>query len=329
MAEQRVILCPGQGAQRVGMGRAWFDADPQAAQTFGAADEILADRFDKPLSELCFSGPSELLNRTDVAQPALFTVGVACFQGWLGDEDRVAPLATAGLSLGEYTALHVAGALSFEDGLRAVALRGRAMQEAAEASPGAMVALTGADAQQARDLCDQVLQGADSPAGGDETLVPANFNAPGQIVISGSAAACERAIEAAQGMGLRAARLPVAGAFHSPLMQPAADRLAKALERIEIRPPACPVLANATGRPHGADEPGGEASPAGVRQRLVEQLTTPVRWEECCRWLVANARGAYHELAPGSVLAGLMRRIDRSVKVSTHDRPESEQDKPE
>jgi len=312
MTEPAVILCPGQGAQRVGMGRAWFDAAPIAAQTFGAADRILNTALGGHLSDLCFSGPADRLNSTRIAQPALYVSAVASFQALVGDDEPTI-VAAAGLSLGEYTALHIAGALSFEDGLRLVALRGQAMQDAADALPGGMVALIGADEAQARDLCARVTVGRP-----DLVLVPANFNAPGQIVISGSAEACDRAVELAVGAGLRASRLPVAGAFHSPLMKPAADRLAEALAGVPIAEPRLPVLSNVTGEPHT----GGAGDFAdSVRAALVAQLTRPVRWDECGRWLAANVQGAYHELAPGKTLAGLMRRIDRSIKVISHDEP--------
>lgn len=316
MSERRVILCPGQGAQAIGMGKAWFDASAQAAQTYGAADQILADELDARLSEICFTGPEERLNRTDIAQPAIFATSIACHQAML-DRNDVSPSdfdACAGLSLGEYTALHVAGAISFTDGLRLVALRGRAMQEAAEAEDGGMVALIGADEAKATEICEA--------AAGGQILVLANFNAPGQIVLSGHGSACDRAVEQASNFGVRASRLSVAGAFHSPLMAPAADRLAAALEKTDIEPPNCPVVSNVTARPHGSGPDADVDIIDGIRRRLIEQLTAPVRWEQSCRWLAENVAGEYHELAPGKVLAGLMRRIERSVKVTSHDQPD-------
>jgi [acyl-carrier-protein] S-malonyltransferase len=208
----------------------------------------------------------------------------------------------------------------FESGLELVALRGRAMQDAADAiraqdgSPGSgMVALIGADESQASQICN-LARGAD-------VLVAANFNAPGQVVISGSIGACRRAIEIAAEHGLRAAPLPVAGAFHSPLMEPAAARLAAALANTPMRPPACPVASNVTGRAHETAPDSGRSIVDVIRLRLVEQLTMPVRWDEGCRWLAANVRGTWHELAPGKTLTGLMRRIDKTIKVETHDEP--------
>jgi [acyl-carrier-protein] S-malonyltransferase len=310
MSSPMVILCPGQGAQAVGMGKAWFDASPEAKALFGEADRILGSRLGAPLSQLCFDGPADRLNQTDVSQPAIFTASIACWKGMLAamgfGNGEASIAATAGLSLGEYTALVLGGAMSFEDGLELVTLRGQAMQQAAEASPGGMVALIGADETQALDVCER--------ARGGDVLVCANFNAPGQIVLSGHKTACERAATVAGEMGLRATVLTVAGAFHSPLMQPAADRLAAALAKTTIAAPRATVVSNVTALPHTAD--GGS-----IRQRLVEQLTSPVRWSQSCQWLTANVKAEYHELAPGKTLAGLMRRIDKNTKVINHEEP--------
>ena len=307
MSEQRIILCPGQGAQRPGMGKAWFDASPDAARVFGAADEILADRFGERLSRLCFEGPAEELNKTSVSQPAIFVTSVACRQAMLAAGEPPASY-LAGLSLGEYTALHLAGVMSFADALELVTLRGAAMQDAAEASDGTMLALMGAEEDDARAICNDAAQGG--------VLVPANFNAPGQIVLSGDTDACARAAELAATKGFRATALTVAGAFHSAHMAPAADRLAAALEKTTIHEPRCTVLSNVTGVPH---EPDG----ASIRARLVEQLTQPVRWDRCGRWLADHASGEYHELAPGKVLTGLMRRIERTIRPEPHDEPQT------
>ncbi len=323
-----VLLCPGQGAQALAMGRAWHDASPEARAVFDDAERILGSRLGAPLRSLCFDGPADTLNRTDASQPAIFTVSVACLRAlcaaWAVSPDELPLAATAGLSLGEYTALHAAGAIAFADALELVTLRGRAMQDAAEATPSGMVALIGADEAQARAVCDT--------ARAADILVCANFNAPDQVVLSGATAACECAVKAAESVGLRAQPLPVAGAFHSPLMAPAAERLAEALARTTIRPPRCPVLSNVTGLPHAAASDtiqGGTGVPPvpkaladSIRLRLVEQLTQPVRWADCARWLAANtAAAAMHELAPGRTLAGLMRRIDRGLKVEAHDVP--------
>jgi [acyl-carrier-protein] S-malonyltransferase len=306
MTPGTVLLCPGQGAQAIGMGVKWRGTSSTAAEVFSAADQIVGSRFDKSLSELCSDGPDTLLNRTDVAQPAIYVAGVACARALFGNAGPADLVATAGLSLGEYTALHLAGVFTFEEGLELVLLRGRAMQDAAEAVPSGMVALVGADEAQASAVCEKAAQG--------DVLVPANFNAPGQVVVSGGLAACDRAVTVASEMGLRATKLAVAGAFHSPIMRPAAERLAAKLEVTPMLPPRCTVVSNVTGQAHTTD-------PASIRARLVEQLTQPVRWSEGCTWLAANFSGPYRELAPGRVLSGLFRRIDRNVKVESHDEP--------
>ncbi len=293
------------------MGKGWFDASPDAARTFGAADEIVGDRFGAKLSTLCFDGPVDALNRTDIAQPALFVAGVASFQAMLSGTDPTKLGAIAGLSLGEYTALHLAGAISFADCLELVLVRGRAMQDAAEASEGSMVALIGADEEQANAVC--------LSARGDEVLVAANYNAPGQIVLSGSKDACARALDAAGEVGVRATALSVAGAFHSPLMAPAAARLDETLSGTQIDEPRCTVMSNVSGEPHAPAE-GGDIA-ASIRERLVKQLVSPVLWSQGCGWLAQHCEGEFHELAPGKVLGGLMRRINRTIKVVNHDQP--------
>ena len=315
-----ILLCPGQGAQAVGMGKAWYDASAEARAVFDEADRALGDRLGAKLTDLCFSGPADRLNRTDISQPAIYTASVASWRGliakWGYGNGESHLTAIAGLSLGEYTALHIAGAFSFLDGLELVTLRGRAMQDAAEAAPGGsgMLALIGADEAQAQAVCDT--------ARGADVLVCANFNAPGQVVLSGSKAAIERAAAAAMETGLRSTPLPVAGAFHSPIMAPAAQRLAQALSRTTLHDPRCPVISNVTARPHA---PGtGRTMADSIRQLLVDQLTSPVRWEQSCRTLLSIAAGAQgHELAPGATLAGLMRRIDKPTKVISHDKPDA------
>jgi [acyl-carrier-protein] S-malonyltransferase len=304
--QARLILCPGQGAQHVGMGKAWADDHPAAGETYKRADTILGFE----VSKVCFEGPEERLNSTEIAQVAIYCTSVACYRA-MDAEGRIPGLtATAGLSLGEFTALHLAGAFDFETGLELVRLRGQAMQQAADTGPpGGMVALVGADEQQAADLCQRAADG--------QVLVPANFNCPGQVVISGHRQACDRAVALAGEMGLKATALKVAGAFHSPLMQPAAEKLAKALDKVAWLPLAVPVLSNVTGRPHPTDHPDP------IKARLVEQLTCPVRWSDSMAWAVDNLSGQYTELAPGKVLAGLMRRIDRTAKVQTWAQPES------
>lgn len=304
MSEHTTLLCPGQGAQSVGMGKAWFEAYPVAAQTFAAANEALGFS----LSDLCFAGPADQLNRTDMAQCAIYTASVACFQALLESGDIDQFTATAGLSLGEFTALHLAGAYDFVEGLNLVKLRGQAMQDAAEASEGSMVAVTGDVTEDAiNELCDK--------ARGDSVLVPANFNSPMQVVVSGSVDACERAVGVASDMGFKPTPLTVAGAFHSPLMQPAADRLGEALDKVQWNTPNVPVISNVTGEPHHAEDIDS------IKANLVAQLTSPVRWTQSMQWAVTNLPGRYIELAPGKVLSGLMRRIDRGTKVENFNEP--------
>ena len=295
------ILCPGQGAQAVGMGKALYGSSPVARDTFDAAGAILG--FD--LKAVCFDGPDERLNQTDVSQPAIYVAGVASFRAAAAD-GRVGPAdatAYAGLSLGEYTALHLAGVFSFEDGLRLVAARGRYMQAAAVASPSGMVAVMGADEAAVQKLCDDHR--------GDGVLVPANFNAPGQIVVSGSADACGRVLPAAEAAGFKAVALKVAGAFHSPLMQPAADRMKVELDRVTFHPPRAPVYSNVTAQPHGSTE--------SIKGLLVAQIVSPVRWEQTMRPLADVAGARFVELSPGRTLAGLMKRVNRRLPVESLD----------
>lgn len=312
--QDRVILCPGQGAQAVGMGQAWCESSDEASSVLSEADRILAGVLPRPLMESCFDGPADWLNRTDISQPAILACSVACWQGILASSTDGPPTihAAAGLSLGEYTALHLAGVMSFEDALLTVSARGRLMQEAAEASEGGMVALMGAaDESQADSFCQEVLAGV-SPG---NILVPANFNAPGQIVLSGTQAACDAAVSAAGDAGLRAKALSVAGAFHSPLMQPAADQMAKVLDQVSLTAPEVPVWSNVTGVPHEHDV-------ETIKQRLVEQITQPVRWAQSLAGMIDTGYASFHELAPGTVLKGLMKRIDRKVEVRNHDAPD-------
>lgn len=319
MSNSSIVLCPGQGAQASGMGAAWREGSPAAAQVFAAADAIIDfTHLGGSLSSICFGGAAEVVNRTDVSQPALFACGIASLAALQATGEIAQIECSAGLSLGEYTALHIAGAFSFEDGLKLVAQRGRFMQEAAEASRGGMVALIGADESQAQQVCDTAAQG--------DVLVCANFNAPGQIVLSGAAAACDRALEAASAAGCRATRLQVAGAFHSPLMQPAADRMAQVLESVALHPLKHDVWSNVTAATHARNDP------ATLRKLLVQQIVSPVRWSQSMAALGAslqgrNPRPAFHELAPGSVLKGLMRRIDKSCEITSHDKPDKP-DKP-
>ena len=302
-----IILCPGQGAQAIGMGKAWHDASEHAKAVYTEANDVLG--FD--LAKLCFEGPAEDLNRTDNAQVAIYVASVACFRGLQAKGDLQRFTATAGLSLGEFTALHLVGAFSFADGLKLVRLRGEAMQAAAEASPSSMVAITGeVNETNIEVLCDQVNDALPKEA----IMVPANYNSPMQVVVSGTLDACELMVTHAAAEGLRATPLSVAGAFHSPIMQPAALQLQQALADVAWSKPAVQVLSNVTGEPHAQD-------PSLIQKRLVEQLTNPVRWTQSMQYAATNLPGRYVELAPGKVLSGLMRRTEKSIRVENFDSP--------
>ena len=292
------ILCPGQGAQHVGMGRDFYDNHPAAEDIFKRATATLG--YD--LSQLCFEGSEERLNQTDVSQPAIYVTSVAAYHaakaaGKIGD----GPFAYAGLSLGEYTALHLAGVFSFEDGLKLVAARGKAMQEAAVSVPSSMVAVMGADEAAITKLCEE-------NAGG-EVLVPANFNAPGQIVVSGSRAACERINAAASAAGFRSIPLVVAGAFHSPIMQPGADVMKTELAKVAFQRPTAPVYSNVTAALH--------SDPDTIKKLLVDQIIQPVRWEQTIAQIANLPDAKFIELAPGKVLTGLLKKQNRRAAVTT------------
>ena len=298
------LLCPGQGAQSIGMGRVWSESNTTVRDTLSEADSILGDQLGQPLTTLCFEGPAESLNQTNVAQPALFAVGVAVWRALTEQGHQLS--GAAGLSLGEYTALVAAGAMDFADGLRVVAERGRLMQDAAVARAGGMVAVIGAEDDVVAQLASDAAQGG--------VLSCANFNAPGQVVIAGDSEACDRAEALAAERGMRCSRLSVAGAFHCEHMAPAAEGLAKVLESVDLRAPSVPVWSNVTAQPHSSDS-------STIRANLVAQLTSPVRWAESCQNFPAAGTLEFHESAPGTVLRGLMRRIDRERKVTSHDEP--------
>jgi [acyl-carrier-protein] S-malonyltransferase len=299
MTLQTYILCPGQGAQAVGMGKAQYESSPAAKAIFDQADEILG----LSLTDLCFTGPEERLNQTDNSQPAIYVTSVASFQAAcaVGTIAPASVTAYAGLSLGEYTALHLAGVFGFEQGLKLVAARGRYMQEAAVASPSGMVAIMGADESHIVQLCKDAAEG--------DVLVPANLNAPGQIVVSGSLAACQRALKAAEAAGFKATALKVAGAFHSPLMQPAADRMAGELEKVAFHSPAVPVYSNVTAEPHGDG--------SSIKRLLVDQIVSPVQWERTMKTILPVEGARFVELAPGRTLAGLAKRFNRRLPVES------------
>lgn len=294
----RAILFPGQGAQNVGMGRGLCERYPAARAIFDAADDVLG----YGLSALCSDGPDDQLVRTDRAQPAIYVTGVAaiCALEEAGILDRTGYGACAGLSLGEYTACWFAGVFSFEDGLRLVQRRGTAMQEACDRQPSGMVSLIGADREKAEAVCDH--------ARGDAVLVVANLNSPGQVVISGSQDACERAQNAAKDLGIRRALpLKVAGAFHSPLMEAARASLQSALADAEIHDANVPVYSNVTADP--------TTSADTIRDLLARQVVSPVLWEDSMRCMVADGMVGAAESPPGTVLAGLLKKIAPDVTI--------------
>lgn len=285
---------PGQGSQVVGMGRDLAGTFPEARETFEEADDVLGFG----LSELCWTGPEDELTATQNAQPALLTHSVAAARvlAARGTEPDFA----AGHSLGEFSAHVVAGSLSFADALGLVRIRGEAMADAGTTRPGTMAAVLGLEPAAVEALCAAVREG-------DEELSPANFNAPGQVVISGSAPAVRRAIAAARDHGARrAVELQVSGAFHSRLMAPAAVRLKAALDEVRIEPARIPVVANVDARP--------VTEPDAIADRLLRQLTAPVRWVECVMELRESGARVFYEPGPGGVLTGLLRRIDRDLE---------------
>jgi len=293
------FLFPGQGAQFVGMGCDVAGAFSAAADLYENANEILG--YD--LRNICFQGPAERLNSTTVSQPAIFVTSVVTLQclGWGPGSTDMKPDATAGLSLGEYTALYAAGVISFKDALVLVQKRGNAMQAAADATEGGMVSIIGLDEEKVEQLC--------SEAAGADVLVPVNFNCPGQIVVSGSVDACDRAAALAQKYGaVKAVRLKVAGAFHTDMMAPAAQTLAQALEGCKIANPSdIKVIANT--------DAGYYDDAAQIRKGLVEQLVRPILWQRCMEKLLDEGVEILYEIGPGRVLTGLMRRISRKTRV--------------
>lgn len=293
------FLFPGQGAQSVGMGRDIAEARGACAELFEKANDIVG--YD--LRKICFEGPQEELNSTTVSQPAIFVTSAAFLEALRGNAatSDIKPDVTAGLSLGEYTALYAAGAISFEDGVALVQKRGNAMQAAADASEGSMVSVIGLDEDKVNQLCTAAAEG--------ELLKPVNFNCPGQIVISGSKAACRRAAELAEKYGaIKAVELKVAGAFHTEMMSPAADALQEALEGCEVADVLeTPVYANITAELYKS---GSE-----VRQGLIRQLVQPLLWQKCMEKLLADGVERFYEIGPGRVLTGLMKRINRKTKV--------------
>jgi [acyl-carrier-protein] S-malonyltransferase len=297
------FLFPGQGSQKVGMGRALHEAEPAARAVFAEADAALGTS----LSRLCFEGPEEQLTLTANAQPAILTVSIAALRV-LEARTSLRPGAVAGHSLGEYSALVAAGALRFADAVRLVHLRGKFMQEAVPPGVGAMAAILGLDAAAVAAVCQE--------SAGGEVVSPANLNGGGQVVIAGHKSAVERACVAAKARGAkRAVPLAVSAPFHCALMQPAEDKLAAELARVEIAAPRIPVVTNVEAAPN--------QDPARARALLARQVTAPVRWEESVQRLGAMGVRRAIELGAGNVLGGLVRRIAPEMVVDSAGDPEA------
>ena len=288
----KAFVFPGQGSQFVGMGKDLYENSPLAKELFDKANEILGYR----ITDIMFEGTDDDLKQTKVTQPAVFlhsVISALC----MGDAFK--PEMTAGHSLGEFSALVAAGALSFEDGLRLVYARAMAMQKACEIAPGTMAAIIGLPDEKVEDVCEEV-----SSEG--NVVVAANYNCPGQLVISGNVdainAACEKLKEAG---AKRALPLKVGGAFHSPLMQPAKDELQVAIEQTEIKSPVCPVYQNVDARPH--------TDPVEIKANLIAQLTSPVRWTASVQSMIADGADDFTECGPGKALQGMIARISKDV----------------
>jgi [acyl-carrier-protein] S-malonyltransferase len=291
---KRAIVFSGQGAQAVGMCKDIADAYPECGELFERADEALGFK----ISDICFNGPVEELTKSNNCQPAIFVASIARYKALcLKTGGEVPVIGTAGLSLGEWTALHMAGAMSFEDTLKVLEARGRFMQDACEQTESGMVSIIGLPADKLEEIC--------SEAG----IYIANYNSAAQTVLSGAKAGIELAEKLAVEAGAkRAIVLNVAGAFHSPLMQSAADRLSDVLKDVEIKKPTIPVIANVTGAPHG--------EPNEIRETMLKQIVGSVRWLDGIKWFMSQGVDHYTECGPGKVLSGLIKRIDKESSIN-------------
>ena len=291
------FLFPGQGAQLVGMGRDIAEKWTVAADIFKKADDLAGFE----LSRVCFEGPQEKIDSTVMSQPAIFVTSAAILEVVRSSQFAQAADITAGLSLGEYTALYAAGVLDFEDALKLVIMRGRVMQQAAEQTNGSMVSIIGLDSERVFELCREAAEGG--------LLEPVNFNCPGQIVVSGDKDACERAVMLAEKYGaVKAIPLAVAGAFHTRMMGSAAEQLEQALNGCNIiQPSGTKIIANVSAKYY---KDGDE-----IASGLIKQLTSPILWQKCMEKLLSDGVEKFYEIGPGRVLTGLMRRINRKIKV--------------
>lgn len=292
----KAYVFPGQGAQYPGMGKDLYENSPVAKELFDKANEILGFE----ITKIMFEGTADELKQTKVTQPAIFLHSVILSKV-LGEQFK--PEMVAGHSLGEFSALVAAGALSFDDGLKLVSKRAQAMQKACEAEPSTMAAIVGLDDEIVEQVCAEV----------DGVVVPANYNCPGQLVISGAIDAVNTACEKLKEKGAkRALVLPVGGAFHSPLMEPARAELAAAIEATDIKAPVCPVYQNVDAKPH--------TDPAEIKDNLVAQLTGAVRWTQISINMIADGATSFTELGPGKVLQGLVAKVSRDVELTGYDK---------
>ena len=287
----KAYVFPGQGAQFTGMGKELYESSPFAKELFEQANEILGFN----ITEIMFEGTAEQLKETKVTQPAVFLHSVILAKSL----ENFAPEMVAGHSLGEFSALVAAGALSFEDGLRLVSKRAMAMQRACEIKPSTMAAVLGLDDQKVEEVCASI----------DGIVVPANYNCPGQLVISGETSAVEAACVAMKEAGAkRALILPVGGAFHSPMMEPAREELAAAIEATTFSAPVCPIYQNVTA--------SAVSDPAEIKKNLIIQLTAPVRWTQSVQQMIEDGATLFTEVGPGNVLQGLVKKIDKDAEVA-------------
>ncbi|MBN2262480.1 MAG: ACP S-malonyltransferase [Prolixibacteraceae bacterium] len=292
----KAFVFPGQGAQYPGMGKDLYENSAIAKELFDKANEILGFE----ITKIMFEGTADELKQTKVTQPAIFLHSVILAKV-LGNEFK--PEMTAGHSLGEFSALVAAGALSFDDGLRLVSKRALAMQKACEAQASTMAAIVGLDDQSVEQVCNET----------DGIVVAANYNCPGQLVISGAVDAVNAACEALKAKGAkRALVLPVGGAFHSPLMEPAREELAQAIENTSFNQPLCPIYQNVDAQP--------QTNPATIKQNLIAQLTGPVRWTQTVENMIADGALSFTELGPGKVLQGLVAKVNREVQTNGYDK---------